>query len=155
MSFPSIRNAEDKDAELIYNWRNDPFIVSLGSSQKTVTWEEHQVWYQNALSNEAVAIFIIEVEGRAAGQIRFCRENENEATVTIYLMKPYTGKGYGVEVLKNACEIITQMWGVDRILAHIMTSNKNSQTAFHKAGFHEIKNLSEQSNHVCYVREKS
>ena len=147
----SLRDATINDMETIFRWRNDPWIISLGSSGKPVSPEEHQNWYNNALNDNDICISIIQISGEDAGQVRFSRIKNDIAVVTIYLMKDFTGKGYGTQVLKNACADIFKKWSLKKIEAYIQDDNSPSITAFAKSGFKESQSPSEQhKKHVCY-----
>lgn len=154
MSELSLRNATEEDVDLIFKWRNDPWIISLGSSGKSVTLEEHQAWYGKAIQDENILMSIIHIDDEAAGQIRFSRENEETAVVTIYLMKPFTGKGFGVTALQQGCARAKEKWSVKQIEAYIQDTNEPSITAFQKAGFVESQTPScDHKDHVCYKYE--
>jgi RimJ/RimL family protein N-acetyltransferase len=144
-----LRPATMGDAKNIFDWRNDPWLVPFSSSQKKVEWEEHQKWFKACLDDKEVAIFIIEIEGQGAGQIRYNREQETLCTVAISMLKPFTGKGYGVTLLKKGGQIISRKWPIKFIDGFIRDDNIASISAFKKAGFSEINNTNVPENHVC------
>ena len=131
----SLRPATLDDTKTIYKWRNDPWIVSLSSLRKTVSWDEHKKWFEQALSETKYIIYIIEIDGVPAGQIRFENIEKENFIITIYLMKPFTGKGYGENLIKQSCNIIRTKNLNASIYAFIQKTNKNSISAFSKAGF--------------------
>ena len=148
----ALRDATVEDMDLIFKWRNDPWIISLGSSGQSVTKEEHQNWYGKAMNDDGISMSIISIDDEEAGQIRFSRESDGIAVVTIYLMKPFTGQGYGVEALKKGCDKIFKAWPVQKIEAYIQDTNEPSIVAFEKAGFQKSDKPScDQKDHVCYV----
>jgi RimJ/RimL family protein N-acetyltransferase len=124
-----------EDAKLVFGWRNDPFIVERGSSQKTVTWNEHTRWFQATVSGLQRRMFIIEIEAEAAGQVRFDRIDDESCVVSAYLLERFTGQGRGVEAIRQGCERIFDEWPVARILACVRDDNAAGQTGFRKAGF--------------------
>src|SRR6476659_5833063 len=103
-----IRNFEPGDAKIIFQWRNDPYIVNLGSLKKEVTWNEHMVWFNFTLKATSRRAFITEIEGKPAGQIRFDKETEDSCLISIYLIREYSGKGFGLEIMKLGCAKIFQ-----------------------------------------------
>lgn len=145
------------DAELIFQWRNDPWIVQKGSLNKTVTWEEHKDWFSNFIQNPYKKMFIIMVDHHPAGQVRFVsEENTNKAEISIYLLKDFIGKGLGTQALQQACQEIKQYLNIKFIIAYILKDNKHSCLAFEKAGFKKSEDFQKteivkRDNHYIYI----
>jgi RimJ/RimL family protein N-acetyltransferase/SAM-dependent methyltransferase len=135
-----LRPAIIDDVQQIFAWRNDPWIVSLSSSQKQVNWEEHVAWLQNVLTNNQHILLIIEPQlGVGAGIVRLDRIDEYQACITIYLLREFTGKGIGVRAIVEACLHGFILWPIQTIHAHIRNENYPSISAFTKAGFVHIR----------------
>jgi perosamine synthetase len=132
-----LRRAAPEDARLLFEWRNRPEIVELGSQRRTVTWEEHSAWFRSVLQERERLVHVIELDGVASGQIRFDREDEQDrdAVVSVYLLAPHTGKGFGVEALRQGCAEVFACWQSARVLAFVRADNRASQSGFTKAGF--------------------
>lgn len=146
-----LRPAEERDMDTIFNWRNDPWIVSLGISKKTVTREEHQKWFDRVFNSPDYLLYIIESEeGEGMGTLRFDRqEDQSVAHVTIYLLQQFVGKGIGIKVLDEGCAIALREWPkLQSIEAHISKDNEKSPKAFEKAGFTFLKEAIEDGNEV-------
>lgn len=141
MSEPSLagsillRLATAGDTRCIHSWRNDSWIVSLGSSGKTVTWEEHEAWLRGVLADPNHMLFVIEIGGIGAGTVRLDRTRGDTAMVTIYLLREFTGKGFGVRALEDACTRGFSRWPIAAVHACIRADNRPSLGAFAKAGF--------------------
>ena len=131
----SIRPVRNDDMRMIFEWRNTPFLVKLGSSGKKVTWQEHCKWFDKILTDSDTALFIIYSGKDPAGQIRFEREKGETYIVTIYLISQYTGKGIGVASLKKGVEVMLKEDPKREFLAFIKGGNQASIAAFSKAGF--------------------
>ena len=120
----------------VYAWRNNPWIISLGSSRQSIAWEEHCEWFQRMLADTQHLLLIIECDGGAgAGTVRLDRTNEQRAVVTIYLLREFTGRGLGVQALLEACSLGFIRWPIETIHAYIRDDNHPSLSAFAKAGF--------------------
>jgi UDP-2,4-diacetamido-2,4,6-trideoxy-beta-L-altropyranose hydrolase len=132
-----LRVATAGDRRAVFEWRNDPLIVSLGGSRRAVTWEEHTDWYDRVLDDgERHLLFIVESKGRGIGTVRFDREGEDVAMVTIYLLPAFIGRGFGVPMLREGCSRALSQWPSVRVLrAEIRVDNLRSIRAFEKAGF--------------------
>jgi RimJ/RimL family protein N-acetyltransferase len=130
-----LRPAVTGDAETVFGWRNDPFLVARASSQQNVFWAEHLRWFEETLASTSRKMFIVLVDGLPAGQVRFERIDDASCSISAYLLEPYTGQGLGVEAIRQGCAVILDNWSVDTVVAFIRADNAPSQAAFRKAGF--------------------
>lgn len=138
----SLRAATAADANMIFEWRNDPVIVGLGSSQREVTWAEHQEWFSQSITSGKRRIFIVERDGAPIGQVRFDLVANSECVISAYLLAQFTGRGWGVEAMRSACEMIFEVWPIQFISACVRAENKAVQSALGKVGFEEIASKS-------------
>jgi RimJ/RimL family protein N-acetyltransferase len=123
---------------LIFEWRNDPVIVRLGSSQREVTWTEHEEWFSQSITSRKRHIFIVERDGVPIGQVRFDLVEQSECVISVYLASEFTGHGWGIEAIRDGCELIFEEWPVHAVVASVRAENKVGQSAFRRAGFVEI-----------------
>lgn len=134
-----LRPVAHEDREMIFNWRNMPFLVNLGSSGKTISWQEHCKWFDKVMQDKNIKLFVIQQNSTPIGQLRYDLNGTNEYTVTIYVLQEYTGKGIGPIALRKGSSIMLEMSKQNVLIAFIKDSNKASISAFLKAGF-EIAN---------------
>jgi RimJ/RimL family protein N-acetyltransferase len=138
MNEVQLRAAGTDDVRRIFEWRNDPFIISRGTSQSSVTWEEHAHWFEQALEEDQHRrLYIIEVDGVPAGQVRFDRESGGACVISIYLLARFTNRGYGREAIRSGCARIVEEWSVDEIIARVRQDNPAGLSAFLRVGFVE------------------
>jgi RimJ/RimL family protein N-acetyltransferase len=130
-----LRAAEIEDSDKILEWRNDPWIVSLSSSQRKVDAEEHKRWFQNALNDPAHSINLIMVDEAEIGLLRLHRVDADEASISIYLRREFCGQGYGPRAIGLACEKAWTLWPISRISAITRKTNTASERSFKKNGF--------------------
>ncbi|MBV9573583.1 MAG: GNAT family N-acetyltransferase [Acidobacteriales bacterium] len=131
----TLRPALIADAEMVFSWRNDPFLVARSSSGRTVTWEEHRRWFESAVSGNQRKMFIVLVDGDPAGQVRFDPVDRGICAISAYLLKPYTARGLGVTAIRQGCDVIFKEWGVAEIRACVREDNPAGCSGFLKAGF--------------------
>jgi RimJ/RimL family protein N-acetyltransferase len=132
----TIKAFRYEDANLIFNWRNDPYIVNLGSLKKTVTCEEHYTWFNRTLISETCKAYILEVDHIPAGQARFDLESESIAFISIYLIEQFSNKGLGIPFMELSCQSIFKTWpNLQSIIAIVRKENKIGQRYFLKANF--------------------
>lgn len=133
-----LRPATAADAKLIFEWRNDPVIVRLGSSQREVTWTEHEEWFSQSITSGKRRIFIVQNDGVPIGQVRFDLLESSECVISAYLLTEFTGRGWGVEAMRSGCEMIFEIWPIQSVSACVRAENKAVQSALAKVGFEEI-----------------
>jgi spore coat polysaccharide biosynthesis protein SpsF len=131
-----VRLAEVHDADTIFAWRNDPWIVSLSLSQRAITLAEHHAWFTSALDRTAHLLFVVlGDDGAEVGSARLDRTGP-EASVTIYLLRHQTGRGLGPRAIDAVCRQAFAHWpDVTLIRASIRRDNLVSVKAFRRAGF--------------------
>lgn len=150
----NIRKVNDKDVLTIFNWRNSSYIVGLGSLGLTVTWEEHLNWFNETLKENKRKAFILEVNGKAAGQIRFDQDQQSTCFISVYLSEEFSGRGYGIDFIKQGCTKLFSEWTIIKnICALVKNDNEIGQKAFVKSGF--VRDvLFEDDNHLFYILKR-
>ena len=150
-----LRQAAPSDASLVFDWRNDPFIIEHSSSQSTVSWDEHRTWFEQSLTSEDRIIYIAIIDGHAAGLVRFDREGDAQCVISAYLTKSWVGRGLGVTAIRKGCERAFERWPVDRIIACVLHGNPKGQRAFTRAGFNKIESDACPEGHFSLARTRS
>jgi RimJ/RimL family protein N-acetyltransferase len=139
---------------LIFRWRNDPRIVRLGSLGREVSWNEHERWFNESLSGDERKIFVIQHDEMGIGQVRFDRTEGSHCVISVYLAPGFTGRGWGVEAIEQACAAIFDLWPVEAVLACVRADNHAAHSAFHKAGFARVDGRC-GSNHSSFLLLRS
>ncbi len=148
----SLREISVDDAKLVFSWRNDPEIVSLGTTNKTVDWEDHIKWITNSINNSNRRIYLIQLDGVLAGQIRFDRQENNSAVISVYLTREFRGKGFGNKAISLGSDLIFKDWNnLNQIIAHIRSDNIGSIQSFEKAGFFEKQLTDTPIDHTARI----
>jgi RimJ/RimL family protein N-acetyltransferase len=124
-----------QDAEKVFFWRNNPFILARGSSQKTVTWEEHLQWFRETIVGSRRKMLIVLLNGQRVGQVRFDRADDDTMVISVYLIDTYTGRGLGVDAIQRGCNMLFSDLSVARVVACVREDNVPAHSAFRKAGF--------------------
>lgn len=133
----TLRPAEIGDAETVFQWRNDPFILARGSSRRTVSWVEHQKWFTETLEGSSRKIFVILHDAQPIGQVRFDQTCESDCVISVYLLRKFTGRGFGIQAIRRGCAAILKDWNISRVIACVRSDNSAGHSAFRKAGFGE------------------
>src|SRR5690348_12026055 len=136
MNQVQLRPATLDDMEMIFHWRNDPFILQRSTSPNPIRWEEHQSWFRRALSSPNYCLLIVQVDGTPIGQVRFDRKGAI-AIISVYVVEQYTRKGHGVAAIEQATGQIFRIWRLRAVVACIREDNHPAQSAFARAGYAE------------------
>jgi RimJ/RimL family protein N-acetyltransferase len=148
----ALRPAVLADMELIFAWRNRPEIIDLATSRRAVSWDEHAAWFPAAVVDEDRLMFLIELDGRPVGQLRFDRVSPDCCQVTIYLLPEFTGKGIGTRALALGCSRAFEQMPVGRLRAFVRDDNLPSVAAFSKVGFTTVEGDDDTPpEHRCLV----
>lgn len=131
----TVRPAEKDDERVLFRWRNEPWIVRGGASQREVGAAEHQQWFRETLARQVRELFMVEVMGQSAGMVRFDFRAEGEAEISIYLLPSYWGKGHGRRALFISLATIRARRPLARLVAMILKDNRQSQDFFANIGF--------------------
>jgi len=139
------------DREMIFHWRNDPFVLAHGSSNRKVTWDEHAKWFADTLGERGRKVYVVVRENVAIGQVRFDYQNDQHCVISAYLLKEHTGHGWGVQAIREACTMIFTDWRVPTVVACIRKDNPGGRSAFLKAGFQESEDGECPHDHYSLV----
>lgn len=129
----SYRPAEPADAEFLFKLKNDEGVrQSSIQSRDGVRWEPHQAWLRDALENDRLALWIIELNGEPVGTWRMEKAGPDLVEVAIHLMPEARGKGIGAHTIRQWGNCRTANW-----MAKILDSNEASIGLFKFSGFAE------------------
>jgi perosamine synthetase len=132
-----VRDAGPEDEDVLFRWRNEPWIVKGGASQRPVTREEHHAWYSRTLTRQDRELFIVVIDGIPAGMIRYDLGAPSEAEISTYLFPDYWGKGFGRRVFMETAPAFCLRRGVSRLVARIRSDNAQSLAFFGRLGFEQ------------------
>ncbi len=140
----TLRSVETGDCEFIYKWRN--YVVARQASRNTqeISYEEHRKWFFSCLSNPLKKIYVAVNDQERIGQIRFDKQAEAEAEVSVTIAPEKYGKGYGSEIVSlGSKKYLEEEPNVRIIRAEIRQENKSSLRIFEKAGYVFIRDKGE------------
>jgi UDP-2,4-diacetamido-2,4,6-trideoxy-beta-L-altropyranose hydrolase len=144
-----LRPAGLTDAHTLHEWACSP--DSLAASVKTkapIPWESHLAWLQARLADSKTLLWIIELRGKPAGQVRL-EGGGDGVEVSIYVAPSFRKRGVALSALEQAFESGQSLWSDSRLVARILPGNTASQRLFAAAGF----SLAEtRDDHLVYER---
>jgi len=126
------RFANKNDANLIFNWSNDPLVRGMSFDRRQISWRDHIEWFSQKLKDENAMILIFQKDNVDVGVVRI--ELKEKAVIGISIASEFRGKKFASEMLLKGCEAF---WKKDKIpiFAYIKKDNVASIKSFQKAGF--------------------
>lgn len=127
-----VRDVELSDAELLFEWANDPDTRLDSFHTEIIAWDTHLSWLKNKLKETNRSFFLFFQDKESIGVARF--ETKGEIVIGITVAPHHRGKGLGSLMIQLACSRFHETNDAD-VLAYIKKSNIQSQKSFEKAGF--------------------
>lgn len=130
-----LRPAGRDDAELIWYWANDPTTRANSFDSRPIPWDRHLEWYAAKLTSDDARIWMLEIDGRAVGEIRYDRSPDRLGTISYMVAPEERGRGYGVALLRMSLPLACQELALRSIEGLTFSANQASARAFERAGF--------------------
>ena len=133
-----IREVNKEDLLEIFYWRNDPTTIEMSLGGKSVSLEEHKIWFYNVIKNKGIKMYFGEFKNNGFGVIRFDQsiDNKNIHLITINIAPNKRGFGLGKILLSQS---ISKLWenspNFKCVKAQIRESNLKSQKLFESCKF--------------------
>jgi len=152
-----IRHLEDKDLNIILEWRNHPSIRKSMLSQHVITMSEHLDWYKSISSNKNFIPMIYEEENLSVGYVSFSLICNTHSADWGFYSSPFSPKGTGIRMGVAALDFAFKELNLEEIYGQTLISNKISQNFHSKLGFKKENLSTRQSKYdlkyheiICY-----
>jgi RimJ/RimL family protein N-acetyltransferase len=130
-----IRTASAADAELLWEWANDPDTRRWSFHAAPIPWATHVAWLDSRLADPATRIYVVSADGAPRAVVRYEAGGSDVAVVSIVVDPAERGRGWGTRALRLACPTAARELAAKRIDAYIKPDNRASISAFERAGF--------------------
>jgi RimJ/RimL family protein N-acetyltransferase len=129
----AFRKATQADAELVFNWSNDPIVRAQSFNTEPIVWQNHVHWFEKKCSSADDMLLIVTVNDAPAGFVRF--ENSTEkCTIGILIAAHFRGRGLAAEIIRKATDLFFEAHH-KTVYAYIKSANAPSIKSFEKAGY--------------------
>ncbi len=133
----TLRCAGEHDLERLWLWANDPAVRANSYQPEPIPFAEHQKWFKKKLGTPDSLILILELDGTAAGQVRYDRVDQEAAEIDFSIDAKFRGLGLGDRLIKLSLDKAAKRLGVRTLRALVMERNKPSSRVFETAGFEQ------------------
>lgn len=144
-----LRPAKAEDILLLFCWANDPVVRQNAFCTEEIAFAEHRKWFERALREECVRIYILQRGDLPVGQARV--EYDGMAWRIDYSVDAaWRGNGYGRQLLRlleaavpaGAC-----------LLGEVRSENTASKKVFEELGYEKYMNTEKDiSEYRKYIR---
>lgn len=140
MSQLTCRTAQPDDAQLYFDWANDPDTRRQSFNSNPISLETHTDWFTRKLADANALLLVFANENsQAVGQVRFERtpvaDMPDEVIIGVSVDGQQRGKGLASQLIEQGCVVCRTHWGEVTIHAYIKPENRASVRAFERAGF--------------------
>ena len=123
-----LRPATIEDAQILFEWRNDPQVRAASHNQAEISFEDHLAWFTDSLANPDRRLYIVEKDGISVGTVR--SDWAGDAYTLSWTVKPEArGKGIGKRMVLLLAEQIEKT-----IRAEVKVGNLASVKIAQEAG---------------------
>jgi len=134
----NARKATQEDLDIYFDWANDAQTRKQSFNSEYIPFDQHVKWFIGKMASQTCKMYIFELDGIPAGQIRFDISHK-VATISYSLAEPFRGKGLSKWLLKNGIQAFQKETpNISNIIGHVKTTNTPSIRTFKKLGFHRI-----------------
>jgi RimJ/RimL family protein N-acetyltransferase len=138
----TFRQADLKDAEILFKWVNDSEVRNNSINQEPIKFNNHIEWFNQKLNSDCTRIYIMEYGGLPVGQVRFDKWN-GYWLIDYSVAKEYRGLGFGKILIQLSVNLFTNCI----LLAKVLNSNIASAMVFKSCGFKDEGTELISSNH--------
>lgn len=142
--YPHLQNkikmfcATEKDSRIIWEWRNHFEVRRNCFNTQPISWQEHNTWFLQKLSDTYTKIYIARYGGDKVGVIRFHIKDQS-VYVNVNLNPAFFSRGLGSALIHSGTgRFLEEIGSRLPIVALIKKDNIRSQKAFAKAGYEVI-----------------
>lgn len=96
----NLRKASMGDAQILFDWRNDPVTRAASHQGAPLVYEEHVEWLNRTLANNRRRLYVVELDGAAVGTLRADLGDVTELSWTV--APQHRGRGLGTRIVQAA-----------------------------------------------------
>lgn len=130
----TARPANDADARLLFDWRNDPTTRAVSRSTDRLSWGAHVAWLSQVLVDPARQLLVVEDTTGPVGTVRWDHLSGIDWEVSITVAPTHRGQGLGRAVLRAGENLVSSSLP-RRLIATVHVENLTSLRLFKNAGY--------------------
>lgn len=141
-----LRPAINSDMDLLFQWVNEEEVRKNSFIQEEISYNTHCRWFDNAIKDENIYIFILLENEEPIGQCRLNVDKMGMAELDYSIKKTRRGEGLGKLIVELMIkEISNKPYDnrIKKIVGKVKHSNISSRKCFEMNGFVEVYDVYE------------
>lgn len=135
-----LRRANDLDKKKIWEWANEEETRKNSFHTERISWQEHEVWYDNILNSDKEALFVCMDFMKPVGNIYVDWTKEEKAYISYNVDPEYRESGYEQQMLALMEQEMRGKLGENSCFyAEVKAGNEASVHVFEKAGYERVR----------------
>jgi len=130
-----IRPPRKEDCLALWYLANDPTVRVNSFSPLPIPLEDHEQWFRKRLHSADTCMFVLDLSGVVAGQIRYDRIDNDCAEVDFAVAPHFRRRSLGTEMIRSTWQLGCNALNITIIRGIVFDSNESSKQCFLKAGF--------------------
>lgn len=132
----SLRELEEKDLELLLQWRNRDDVRKNMYTQHVISWEEHLSWFQKTKNDVTKKHLLFEKEGVPVGFIGFSEIHKiNKTAFWAFYSGDPTRRGVGSQMEVFALDYAFEVLDLEKLSCEVLSFNYPVVSFHRKHGF--------------------
>ncbi|GEN45509.1 UDP-4-amino-4,6-dideoxy-N-acetyl-beta-L-altrosamine N-acetyltransferase [Alkalibacillus haloalkaliphilus] len=134
-----LRDLNESHLDQVLTWRNQPHIHSVMYTDRLITKNEHEQWYQNVLVNDRIIAKLLFQEEKPLGIVQFTQIHDSfkRCHWGFYVGETDAPKGTGTVLGLLALDYIFKEQQMRKVCAEVIEENVRSLYFHKKLGFIE------------------
>ena len=120
-----LRHASMDDAQILFDWRNDPGTRSSSLNHGEVGWDGHLVWLSRSLEKSDRILCVALVSGNPVGTVRADKNSDDSYEISYTIAPSSRGKGIGKRMV---LQFVEEMLAGRRVTANIRRGHGASES---------------------------
>jgi UDP-2,4-diacetamido-2,4,6-trideoxy-beta-L-altropyranose hydrolase len=135
-----VKRAGPEDANLLFDWANEPDVRRNSINTEPIAWETHVAWFGSRINSPDFILYILYESDGPVGQIRF-DAHDAYYEINFSIDKNHRGKGFGKAIIVLGMNELISEKGHKKIRFHAKVKKFNvaSMRTFESLGFKPVK----------------
>ncbi len=133
-----LRDVRPEDKGIILQWRNSPEIARFMYTDREITVEEHENWFQHIQIDDKTRYWIIQCDGEDVGLVNIydLDRHNRRCYWAFYIASPNVrGKGVGSYVEYTILTYTFEVLGLNKLCCEVLGFNEAVVNMHKKFGF--------------------